>query len=77
MPLQAPREELASVVVDHFVSHRLPAEHITISKFIETVKGRRNGETNPVANTLENRRAMQKALAAEDVKEPAEKPDRT
>lgn len=60
------------MVVEHFISHRMPAENITISKFIETVKGRRSGDANPVANTLENRRAMQKAMAADAEKEEEE-----
>ncbi|EKX37195.1 hypothetical protein GUITHDRAFT_145154 [Guillardia theta CCMP2712] len=51
MPLQAPREELAEVVATHFSSNRVPAEH---------------GGGAAIINTLENKRAMQRALQQEE-----------
>jgi len=65
MPLQAPREELAEVVATHFSSNRVPAEHMTIMKFLEVVKKRKGGGA-AIINTLENKRAMQRALQQEE-----------
>jgi len=66
MPLQAPKDELAGVVVSHFLEHKVPSEQLTVSKFIEMVRKRREGGGTAIINTLETKKAMARALREED-----------
>ena len=75
MPLQAPKDELARVVVSHFLEHKVPSEQVTLNKFVESVRKRRETGGTTMINTLETKKAMQRALREEEEEEEEEEED--
>lgn len=68
--MQAPRNQLAAAVAQHFGSYKAP-EQVTLNKFIELVKKRKELGGTGAVKTIETKRAMQRALQPE-VPEPPE-----